>query len=326
MESTTPLLTVLVWHVHGSWTTSFVQGRHRYLLPVLAGDSHWGRGRGERAWPDSAVDVPVSELANTPVDVVVLQRLEELELAQRWLRRSPGKDVPAVYVEHNAPRGPAATTRHPLAGREDIPVAHVTHFNELMWDNGIAPTVVVPHGLPDPGHQYTGELPSAVTMINEPLRRWRVTGTDLLPAFAEAAPIDVFGTRTETLSDLPGAGGRVRGRGDLKTADLHREAARRRVYLHTARWTSLGFSLLEAMHLGLPIVALGTTESTLAVPPDAGVLSTDVTVLANALRELVHEPDFAALTGKSAREFALRHFGLSRFLDDWDRLLAEVTR
>ena len=36
--------------------------------------------------------------------------------------------------------------------------------------------------------------------------------------------------------------------------------ARRRLYLHPVRWTSLGLSLLEAMHLGMPVVALATTE------------------------------------------------------------------
>ena len=50
--------------------------------------------------------------------------------------------------------------------------------------------------------------------------------------------------------------------------------ARRRVYLHPIRWTSLGLSLLEAMHLGMPVVALATTEVPEAVPPEAGVVST----------------------------------------------------
>ena len=27
-------MNILLWHVHGSWTTSFVQGKHRYLVPV----------------------------------------------------------------------------------------------------------------------------------------------------------------------------------------------------------------------------------------------------------------------------------------------------
>ncbi len=26
---------ILVWHVHGSYLTSFVQGEHDYLVPVL---------------------------------------------------------------------------------------------------------------------------------------------------------------------------------------------------------------------------------------------------------------------------------------------------
>jgi hypothetical protein len=36
---------ILLWHVHGSWTTSFVQGKHRYLVPVNAARDEWGRGR-----------------------------------------------------------------------------------------------------------------------------------------------------------------------------------------------------------------------------------------------------------------------------------------
>ena len=67
---------------------------------------------------------------------------------------------------------------------------------------------------------------------------------------------------------------------DLPQDCLHDELARRRVYLHPIRWTSLGLSLLEAMHLAMPVVALATTEVAEAVPPEAGVVSTDVDVLA----------------------------------------------
>ena len=27
-------MNILIWHVHGAWTTAFVQGKHRYLIPV----------------------------------------------------------------------------------------------------------------------------------------------------------------------------------------------------------------------------------------------------------------------------------------------------
>src|SRR4051812_10711096 len=108
-------------------------------------------------------------------------RLLVWQLTAMWTGRRPGIDLPAVYVEHNTPRGPAATSRHPLADRPDIPIVHVTNFNQLMWDRGRAPTTVIPHGIVDPGERYAGELARVAVVINEPVRRWRNTGTDLLP-------------------------------------------------------------------------------------------------------------------------------------------------
>ena len=319
-------MNILVWHVHGSWATAFVQGRHRYLIPTLPERGPWGGGRPAAwDWPPSAVEVSPADLADADVDVVVLQRPEELELAQEWLRRTPGRDVPAVYVEHNTPRGHAVTSRHPVADRDDLLLVHVTHFNQLMWDAGRTRTAVVEHGVVDPGHRYSGEVAAAAVAVNEPLRRGRITGTDLLPRFAAAVPLDVFGIATDGLDAALGTGGRIRERGDLPQHRMHAEMARRRVYLHLSRWTSLGLSLIEAMHLGMPVVALATTEAAEAVPPGTGCCSTDPGRLERALRELVAEPELARRQGEGARAHALARYGLDRFLGDWDALLADVT-
>jgi glycosyltransferase involved in cell wall biosynthesis len=96
------------------------------------------------------------------------------------------------------------------------------------------------------------------------------------------------------------------------------------VYLHPIRWTSLGLSLIEAMQLGMPVVALATTEAPDAVPAGAGVVSTRVDVLADAVRTFVAEPDRAREAGLAARSAALERYGLARFLADWDDLLEEV--
>ena len=107
---------------------------------------------------------------------------------------------------------------------------------------------------------------------------------------------------------------------------MHAALAERRVYVHPVRWTSLGLSLLEAMHLGMPVAALATTEVTRAVPPGAGVLSTCPGELAEAVRYYLRDPAAAAADGLRARQWALERYGLKRFLDDWDRLIEEVTR
>jgi glycosyltransferase involved in cell wall biosynthesis len=96
------------------------------------------------------------------------------------------------------------------------------------------------------------------------------------------------------------------------------------VYVHPIRWTSLGLSLIEAMQLGMPVVALATTEAPEAVPPQAGVLSTRVDMLARAIRQFVADPEEALAAGRAAREVACRRYGLERFLREWDSLLAEV--
>jgi hypothetical protein len=304
---------ILLWHVHGSWTTSFVQGPHEYLLPLVPDRGPDGRGRAQTwDWPASAIEVTRDEARGAEVDVVVLQRPAELDgLAREWLG---DRRLPAVYVEHNAPQGRIADMRHPAADRDDIGVVHVTHFNELFWDCGSTPTHVIEHGVVDPGYRYSGVTPRAAVVINEARRRARVTGTDLLERFDEmGVPIDLFGMDAAAL-----------GGDDVPQHRLHDEMAQRRLYLHPIRWTSLGLSLIEAMHLGMPVVALATTEAPDAVPPTAGVLSTRFDRLAQGARDLLADPDRAREAGLAARAAALERFGLQRFLDDWDDLLEAV--
>jgi glycosyltransferase involved in cell wall biosynthesis len=209
--------------------------------------------------------------------------------------------------------------RHPAADRPHLVVCHVTHFNSLFWDTGTTPTRIIEHGIVDPGYRYTGELARAAVVINEARRRGRVTGTDLLDRLGGAAPIDLFGMDAQ---NAPGE--QVTAIDDVPQAALHDEMARRRVYLHPIRWTSLGLSLIEAMHLGMPVVALATTEAPDAVPEGAGIVSTRVDALADAVRAFVRDPDWACATGRRARAAALERYALERFLADWNNLLEEV--
>jgi glycosyltransferase involved in cell wall biosynthesis len=302
---------VFLWHIHGSYTTAMVRGRHRYLVPVLPDRGPNGRGRAQTyEWPAAAEDVTPRGARDEHIDVAVLQRPEELDhLFEEWTGRVPGKDVPAIYLEHNAPQGRVTEMRHPAADRPGVTLVHVTNFNALMWDSGATPVRVIEHGIVDPGDRYTGELPRVAAVMNEPGRRGRVVGADLIPALAGAAPVDVFGMGTAH---------------DVPQSVLHTEMARRRVYVHPYRWTSLGLSLIEAMQLGMPVVALATTEVPSAVPAEAGVVTNRVDQMKDAMRWLVSDPVAARRMGREARRCALRRYGLKRFLRDWDAVFEEV--
>jgi glycosyltransferase involved in cell wall biosynthesis len=314
---------ILLWPIHGGYTDAFVRGAHEYLLAVT-GDAP-GEDDGVSGWGwEHAHAVPLRDLHAEDIDIVVLQRPEEITLVEELTGRVPGRDLPALYLEHNTPGPSAFASRHPLADQRDMTIVHVTHFNHLFWDNGLARTTVVEHGVPDPGPLYTGEIPRMGVTINEPVRRWRATGTDLLPQFAREGPVDVFGIDAGRLRQAFPDDPSMCPVESLPPQRLHAELAQRRLYVHPFRWTSLGLSLLEAMHLGMPVVGLATTEAVRAVPARAGVISTDVDELLRAARTFLHEPEWAKKVGAHARAHALEHYGLQPFLARWDEVLGET--
>ena len=321
---------ILAWHVHGSWMTSFVSGGHDYVLPVTPDRDADGRGRAETwDWPASAREVPVDRLGDEQVDLVVLQRPHEAQLLEQWTGWRVGRDVPAVYVEHNAPTEHAVRSHHPVTTDprlHGLPVAHVTHFNAMAWDCGDAETMVVEHGIPDPGYRYTGQWRSVGVVVNEPVRRWRVAGTDLVLDLAREVDVAVHGMGLAALAEVAAERGvRLLECLDLDQATMHSRLAQHRVYFHPYRWTSLGLSLLEAMTLGMPVLALSTTEAPVAVPAEAGLVSCDVAALHAAARRWLDDPAEARDRGLAARDHALQHYSLKRFLDDWDHVFREVT-
>jgi hypothetical protein len=318
-------MNILIWHVHGSWTTAFVQGSHTYLVPVTPDRGPDGRGRARTwDWPQSAIELTPDELSNAQIDVVVAQRPHEMELVESWARRRPGRDIPLVYLEHNTPGGPAAVTRHPLADRDDAVIVHVTAFNQLMWDCGTTRTAVIEHGVIDPGHRYTGTLGRAAVVVNEPLRRARAAGTDLIRPLSAIAPLDIFGMGVEGVPTTLGLAQAATFE-DLPQRALHNALGERRVYLHLARWTSLGLSLVEAMLLGMPVIAVASTAVPEVVPPEAGIVSADPDLLRQGLHDFIADPERAFRAGLAARQSAVERFALDRFLKDWEALLGEVT-
>ena len=315
---------ILMWDVHGGYTDSLVAGAHEYLFLPPDRSGRGGLARYGGSPPSNAYEVSAEELRDSPPDVVLLQRLEEIEFCAEQVGRRPGSDLPAIFLEHNTPKTDVPSTRHPLADEPRIPVVHVTHFNELFWDCGRTHTRVIEHGVADPGLRYTGRLPRLAFVVNEPVRRWRVTGTDLLPHFADI-DVDAFGIDADKLPAAMGPSHqRVCFAGNLHPNALYDALAERRVYLHLNRWTSLGLSLIQAMLLGLPVVVLDTTESSRAVPRAAGARSGDINELVAAARALLADPHEAQRRGLIARHAALDHYGLPRFLHDWDLAFKEA--
>src|SRR5690606_10589923 len=196
------------------------------------------------------VDVPAEKVVDLDLDAIVLQsRKNYLEDQYEILSAGPRR-LPRIFLEHDPPRESPTDTRHPVDDPHVL-LVHVTAFNALMWDAGSTPARVIEHGVEVPADiRYTGELDRGVVVVNGLPARGRRLGADVFERVREHVPLDLVGIGSEALGGL----------GEIAHADLPSVLARYRFLFNPIRYTSLGLAVCEAMSVGLPIVALATTE------------------------------------------------------------------
>ena len=313
-------LNILIWHIHGSYLNALARIEHNWYLPTKPGKPEGYGGRGPTFdLPDYVREVAAEDVRDLDLDLdldlIIYQTPKNYFQDGPEILSERQRALPSVYLEHNTPRPDAVQTRHPVAER-DILLAHVTHYNRLMWDNGPAPTVVIEHSVAiAPDARYTGRLERGVTVVNGPEKRPRIAGLDIYQRAARVVPLDIAGMETEALGGL----------GDIPYRDLHRRIADYRFLFSPMRYTSLPLAVVEAMTLGMPVVALATTELPAVIEDGVtGYISCDVERLIGDMRRLIAHPEEARRMGARARAVARERFGLARFARDWNAAFARA--
>jgi glycosyltransferase involved in cell wall biosynthesis len=313
-------LRILIWHIHGSYLNALARIEHDWFLPIKPGRPEGYGGRGANFdLPGYMREVPADRVRDLDLDLVVYQTPENLSEDGPAILSPAQRRLPAIYLEHNTPRPDAVATRHPVDD-PNVLLVHVTHYNRLMWDAGHTPTMVIEHAVAiDPAVRYCGHLARGITVVNAMPQRPRVTGYDLFLAAARVLPLDAAGMGT----DAPGFG--ARGLGDIPYRGLHRQVADYRFLFSPMRYTSLPLAVIEAMTIGMPVVALATTELPTVIEDGVtGFLSNDFDTLVARMRHLLADPGEARRLGDNARRVARERFGLDRFRRDWNAAFAAV--
>ena len=310
-------LRILTWHVHGSYLSYLAHVPHDLFLPVKPGrpEGYGGKGASFR-WPGNVYEVAAGDVRDIELDCVLSQS------HQNWLQDrddilSPAQQsLPAIHLEHDPPRQSPTDTRHPVDD-PDVLLVHVTHFNHLMWDSGRTPTRVIEHGVVVPaGVGYTGALRRGVVVVNGLGRRGRRLGADVFERARREVPLDLVGLLSEEVGGL----------GEVPPPELPAFVSRYRFFFHPIRYTSLGLAACEAMMLGMPVVALATTEMATVIENGvSGWIDTDVDQLVAGMRQLLDDPDYGRRLGEGARRTAQRRFSIERFARDWDDAFTMVT-
>ena len=311
-------LKILTWHTHGSYLYYLTQAPHDFYVLSKPDRPPGYSGRwGHLPWGENVHDLPVSEARSQPLDCILFQDDHQYLHDQHEYLSAAQRRLPRIYLEHDPPRDSPTDARHPVDDPEVL-LVHVTPFNELMWDSGRTPTRVIEHGVIAPaGVHHEGELPRGLVIVNHIGRRGRRLGADVLERVRRAVPLDLIGMAAEESGGL----------GEIRHADLPAFVAQYRFLFNPIRYTSLGLAVIEAMLVGLPVVALATTEMATVVKNGVnGYADTSIETLVTHMKALVADRDLARRLGKNARAYASERFSIERFTRDWNNAFASVVR
>lgn len=310
-------LQVLTWHTHGSYLYYLAHAPHDFHVLSRPGRPPGYGGRcGHHPWGDNVHDLPADQARQRRFDCILFQDDAQWERDQYELLDAGQRALPRIYLEHDPPLAHPTATRHPVDD-PNVLLVHVTPFNALMWDSGRTPTRVIEHGVAaPPGVAWHGELERGLVISNNLGRRGRRMGPDLFLAARDAVPLDLVGMAARELGGL----------GEVEHAQLFAFAARYRFLFSPIRYSSLGLTVIEAMMIGMPVVALATTEMATAIENgESGFTDTRPAALHEHMRTLLRDPALARALGARARIRARERFSIERFSRDWDAALRHVT-
>ena len=306
-------LRILTWHVHGNYLYYLTQVPHEWYVISKPGRPPGYAGRyGELPWGDNVHDMPADQIGAMDFDCVLFQHHQHYAQDQHELLLDWQKKLPRIYLEHDPPQEHPTHTRHPVQDPEAL-IVHVTHFNDLMWDNGITPHRVIEHGVLVPKDvRYSGEKPEGIVVVNNMKKRGRRLGADLYREARETIPLTLIGMDAQSEG----------GYGEVRNVDVPDFISKYRFFFHTCRYTSLGLAACEAMMIGMPIVAPATTEMpTIIRNGENGYIDTNKDALYDVMRDLIRDRGLAKRWGDAARETAMDRFGIERFVRDWEQTL-----
>ena len=303
---------VFTWHIHGTYLYYLSQGNYQIYIPVTKEKQEGYYGKGDTfPFGDNVIEVPAEEVKNLEFDCVLFQSNKNWLVDQYEILNETQRALPRIYLEHDPPRHSPTDTRH-VVNDPDVLIVHVSNYNKLMWNNESSKSVkVIEHGVIAPEVSYKGDLEKGIVVVNNLFQRGRRLGADIFTEVSKRVPLDFVGMGTKEYGGL----------GEIRHGDLPEFISHYRFFFNPIRHTSLGLAVLEAMMIGMPMVALATTEYVTVIKNyQTGFIDTDVDYLVHKMQLLLSNKKWAADIGQKGKQYVEDRFNIYRFTEEWESI------
>lgn len=311
MMLTNNKIRIFTWHIHGTYLYYLSRGNYTIYIPVNKKKDEGYYGRGHTfPFGDNVIEIEASAVRHQEFDCILFQTNKNFLVDQYEILSEEQRKLPRIYLEHDPPRTHPTDAKHPMDD-PDVIMVHVTHYNKLMWCNNARVVRVIEHGVPMPPCSYTGEIAKGIVVINHLHQRGRLLGADIFEEASRRVPLELIGMGTE----------RHGGLGEVLHPQLPDFIRRYRFFFNPIRYTSMGLAVCEAMLLGMPVIALSTTEYPAVLQDQTtGYISNDIDYLISRMQTLLSDRPLAVNLGARARLVAQQRFDLTRFTGEWESL------
>jgi glycosyltransferase involved in cell wall biosynthesis len=312
MKNLNRRIRVFTWHIHGSYLYYLSHGNYQIYIPVTKEKHEGYYGKGDTfPFGDNVIEVAAEEVKNLEFDCILFQSNKNWLVDQYEILNESQRALPRIYLEHDPPRHSPTDTRH-VVNDADVFIVHVSNFNKLMWNNENSRNVkVIEHGVIFPDVAYKGDLEKGIVVVNNLFQRGRRLGSDIFTEVSKRIPLDFVGMGTKEYGGL----------GEIKHSDLPEFISHYRFFFNPIRHTSLGLAVLEAMMIGMPMVALATTEYVTVIKNyQTGFIDTDVDYLVHKMQLLLSNKKWAADIGQKGKQYVEDRFNIYRFTEEWENI------
>jgi len=295
---------IFTWPVRQQYLFALAQGDFEIYIPKGQNESF----RRQFSLQKNVIETAASAIKELELDCILFQDEHSYQTDQYEILSDKQRELPKIYLEHHPPKQHPTNAKH-IVEDQDVHLVHVNHYNALMWDNNQLPVTVIENGAPTDTVSFSGEKACGVVVLDEYPADDQVGGHTVFMQVKEALPLDVIQI----------------GKKDVTYQNLPEKISQYRFLFCPDLYASPGFTVYQAMMMGMPVVGLATTElPTLIGNEVSGFVHSDLNYLIDKMQELLDGPQLAVQIGAKARHSALHLFNLNRFSTEWKQLFTDA--